>query len=91
MVGRLSRNGMPTYSRNFTTRTSSLRPIGTRLMLEATAGNEVWHNGEWSETIQPEGSEVIHLKGYWSAVSVGEGDTWKDRMLTWNVTPPPAS
>ena len=56
-----------------------------------TAGNEVWHNGEWSETIQPEGSEVIHLKGYWSAVSVREGDTWKDRMLTWNVTPPPAS
>ena len=56
-----------------------------------TAGNEVWQNGEWSETIQPEGSEAIRVNGYWSAVTVREGDTWKDRMLTWNVTPPPAS
>jgi ketosteroid isomerase-like protein len=55
-----------------------------------TVGNEVWMNGEWSETIQPEGSDVIHLTGYWSAVAVRDGDTWKDRMLTWNITPPAA-
>ncbi len=56
-----------------------------------TAGNEIWSNGEWSETLQPEGGDGIQIKGYWSAVCVREGDTLKDRMVTWNITPPPAS
>ena len=33
----------------------------------------------------------IQLKGYWGAINVREGDTWKIRMLTFNVTPPPAA
>lgn len=74
------------HNKNFVSKADEYSPhdIGT-------AGNEVWHNGEWSETIQPEGSEPLHIKGYWSSVAVREGDTWKDRMLTWNITPPPAS
>jgi hypothetical protein len=28
-------------------------------------------------------------KGYWSAIDIREGDGWKIRMLTWNMTPPP--
>jgi ketosteroid isomerase-like protein len=54
-----------------------------------TAGNEVWRNAEWSETLQGQSGGPIQLKGYWSAIEVHEGDDWKHRMLTVNVTPPP--
>jgi ketosteroid isomerase-like protein len=54
-----------------------------------TAGNETWSNGEWSLTVRlPEG-DPLQLKGYWSAIRVREGDVWKDRMQTWNITPSP--
>ena len=55
-----------------------------------TASNEVWRNAEWSETLQGQSGGPIQLKGYWSAIEVREGDDWKHRMLTVNVTPPPA-
>jgi ketosteroid isomerase-like protein len=51
------------------------------------AGNEVWENGEWSETVQFESGDPIEIKGYWSAIDRREGDDWKIRMLTYNVTP----
>ena len=56
-----------------------------------TAGNEVWRTGEWSSTLQGKSGGPIQLKGYWSAINVREGDTWKIKMLTFNMTPPPAS
>jgi ketosteroid isomerase-like protein len=56
-----------------------------------TAGNEVWRNGEWSFTLQGKSGGPIQLKGYWSAINVREGDDWKIRMLTYNVTPAPAA
>ena len=57
-----------------------------------TPGNEIWSNGEWSETLQLEGGDGIQIKGYWSAVCVREDNTLKDRMVTWNMTPaPPAT
>ena len=56
-----------------------------------TAGNEVWRNGEWSFTLQGKSGGPIQLKGYWSAINVREGDGWKIRMLTYNVTPAPAA
>ena len=56
-----------------------------------TAGNEVWKNGEWSLTLQGHDFGPIQLKGYWSSISVREGDTWKDRMLTFNAFPAPAA
>ena len=46
-------------------------------------------NGEWSETGQGPTGEPIQIKGYWSAIDIREGDGWKIRMLTWNITPPP--
>jgi transposase len=55
-----------------------------------TAGNEVWRNAEWSETLQGQNGGPIQLKGYWSAIEVHEGDAWRHRMLTVNVTPAPA-
>jgi ketosteroid isomerase-like protein len=56
-----------------------------------TAGNEVWSTGEWSFTLQGKSGGPIQLKGYWGAINVREGETWKIRMLTFNVTPPPAA
>ena len=56
-----------------------------------TAGNEVWANGEWSSTDQGKSGGPIQLKGYWSVILVREGDTWKFRMETFNITPAPAA
>ena len=55
-----------------------------------TAGDEVWRTGEWSFTVQGKSGDPMKLEGYWSAINVREGDTWKIQMLTFNVTPPPA-
>ena len=53
--------------------------IGTEVMLRA---------GTWSGTYNgPDGP--VHLKGYWSDVDVRDGNTWKIRQETYNVTPPP--
>jgi uncharacterized protein (TIGR02246 family) len=57
--------------------------------LLGTAGNEVWENGEWSETGQGPKGEPIQIKGYWSAIDSREGDDWKIRMLSYNITPTP--
>jgi hypothetical protein len=38
-------------------------------------GNELWSN------------DPIPLKGYWSEIYVREGDAWKVRLQTWNITP----
>jgi ketosteroid isomerase-like protein len=56
-----------------------------------TAGNEMWAAGEWSTTIQGQNFGPLEAKGYWAAVFGREGDAWKKRWLTWNVTPAPAS
>ena len=53
-----------------------------------TAGNEIWATGAWSATIQGKDWGPKDIKGYWSVIR--EGDDWKIRMLTWNVTPEPA-
>ena len=56
------------------------------------ADNEMWANGEWSATIQVKGrANPIEQKGYWSSIKVVEGDTWKIKMGTFNVTPAPAA
>jgi ketosteroid isomerase-like protein len=52
-----------------------------------TAGNEVWSDGEWSQTYQVNGGGPKHLKGYWSNIQVREGDVWKTRLTMSNVTP----
>ena len=47
-------------------------------------------NGDWSLTVQGKTGDPIQLKGYWSAIETREGNDRKIRMLTYNVTPPPA-
>jgi ketosteroid isomerase-like protein len=51
-----------------------------------TAGNETWSNGKWSQTIKGQNFGPIQLKGYWSSITVREGDTWKKRLDIWNIT-----
>jgi hypothetical protein len=50
------------------------------------AGDEVWSTGKYSRTIRSRNGEVIQLKGYWSTIDVREGDAWKARMMTYNIT-----
>jgi ketosteroid isomerase-like protein len=54
-----------------------------------TAGNEVWMNGKYSLTVKDQNFGPVEQKGYWCSILVREGDAWKTRMLTWNVTPAP--
>ena len=55
----------------------------------STDGKLMWATGAWSETIQGEKFGPTQIKGYWSVIR--EGDDWKIRMLTTNVTPAPAA
>ena len=50
-------------------------------------GNEAWRIGEWSQTIPVESGDPIKMKGFWSTIDIREGEEWKMRMLTWNVSP----
>jgi ketosteroid isomerase-like protein len=55
-------------------------------------GNQRWDTGEWSATIRVQGQngDPIQLQGYFGCIDIREGDDWKIRMLTLNVTPPPS-
>ena len=55
-----------------------------------TADN-IASNREWSETLQGQTGGPFKLKGYWSSIDTREGDAWKIRMLTYNITPAPAA
>jgi ketosteroid isomerase-like protein len=61
------------------------------LRLVGAAGDAIWLNGELSETIHDPNGGPIEVKGYWSNILVREGDTWKIRLDTYNVTPAPAA
>jgi ketosteroid isomerase-like protein len=54
-----------------------------------TDGKQMWATGGWSATIQGQNFGPTQIKGYWSVIR--EGDDWKIRMLTSNVTPAPAA
>ena len=62
---------------------NSLRIIGT--------ADNVASHGEWSLTIQGKTGDPIQLNGHYSAINTREGNDWKIRMLTWNITPAPAA
>jgi ketosteroid isomerase-like protein len=53
-----------------------------------TEGKQMWATGAWSATIQGKDFGPLQIKGYWTVIR--EGDDWKIRNLTSNVTPPPA-
>jgi ketosteroid isomerase-like protein len=52
-------------------------------------GKQMWATGGWSATIQGQNFGPTQIKGFWSVIR--EGDDWKIRMLTSNVTPAPAA
>ena len=47
--------------------------------------------GEWSLTIQGKSGDPIQLSGHYSTINTREGNDWKIRMDTFNVTPAPAA
>jgi len=55
-----------------------------------TTGNEMWWNGEWSNTIKGDNWGPKDQKGYFANILVREGGDWKVRLDISNVTPPPA-
>jgi ketosteroid isomerase-like protein len=55
------------------------------------AGYEAWINGEWSQTVQGKDWGPINQIGYWVSIYVLEDGVLKCRMVSWNVTPPPAA
>ena len=54
-------------------------------------GHQLWCNGEWSQTVIGQNFGPIEQKGHYCAIDSREGDTWKLRMLTWNVAPEPVA
>jgi uncharacterized protein (TIGR02246 family) len=53
-----------------------------------TAGNEMWVTGAYSQTNRFKDGNTAEQKGYWSVIFAREGDAWKARMITWNISPP---
>jgi uncharacterized protein (TIGR02246 family) len=47
-------------------------------------------SGEWSETAELQGQPSYQIKGYWMAIDVQDGDTWKIKWMTYNRTAEPA-
>jgi ketosteroid isomerase-like protein len=56
--------------------------------LIGTDGKQMWATGAWTATIQGQGWGPKDIKGYWTVIR--EGDDWKIRNLTSNVTPEPS-
>ena len=54
-----------------------------------TAGNEIWATGEWSPTVQGQNFGPVEQRAIGQMILVREGDAWKIRMQTWNITPAP--
>ena len=51
------------------------------------APDKMWCNGDWSTTLElPNGKRMVE-EGFWSAVEVKDGDTWKHQLATFNVIP----
>jgi uncharacterized protein (TIGR02246 family) len=48
-------------------------------------GSEAWAVGRWWSTIQSQEGPVL-ARGYWSTIFAREGDAWKIRTSTFNVS-----
>jgi uncharacterized protein (TIGR02246 family) len=51
-------------------------------------GDKAWAAGTWSLTVTA-GNQELHPKGFWADVYERDGDVWKIRVDSFNVTPPP--
>jgi hypothetical protein len=47
----------------------------------------MWATGSWTLTVQPKGENPIPLNGCWSTIYSREGNLWKEKMQTWNISP----
>jgi uncharacterized protein (TIGR02246 family) len=45
--------------------------------------------GTWSGMLNASDGPPIHVKGYWTTTDVRDGDAWKIRLESYNVTMPP--
>ena len=50
------------------------------------AGNELRATGTWSDTFEEPSTGTIHAEGTYSWVLVHEGDTWRIRESTYDIT-----
>jgi ketosteroid isomerase-like protein len=62
--------------------------FGARDQLSAI-GSELWAVGEWWSLL-PTQNGPVQVGGYWSEIYVRDGEVWKIRLSTFNVTPPKA-
>ena len=51
------------------------------------APDKMWCNGNWCMTFELPNGKRMAEEGFWSAVEVKDGDTWKHQLLTFNVIP----
>src|ERR1700730_17613198 len=49
--------------------------------------DKVWRNAEWCNTLTLPDGKTKCVEGFWSAVEVRDGDSWKHQMLTVNLIP----
>jgi ketosteroid isomerase-like protein len=54
-------------------------------------GSEVCSVGKWSCTAHDQNGVPKELRGYYSMIRVCEGETWKIRISTYNISPTPAA
>jgi uncharacterized protein (TIGR02246 family) len=66
------------------------KPDANSPRIIGTAG-DVALNGAFSLTVQGKTGDPIHVEGYWSEIDTREGDDWKIRMHTFNITPGPVA
>ena len=61
------------------------------LEMHAIDENTAWGVGEWTQTIPGPDNTVKEVHGNFGCVTVRDGDSWKNRMLTVNVAPAPTA
>ena len=63
------------------------KEAGVTVVNEAiAAGNEVHAAGTWSDTFEEPSTGTIHAEGTYSWVLLHEGDTWRIRESTYDIT-----
>jgi len=51
------------------------------------APDKIWCNGNWCMTFELPNGKRMADEGFWSAMEVKDGDSWKHQLLTFNVIP----
>jgi hypothetical protein len=72
-----------THVRRYNSATISTSAIRIPLTLQE---REAWSNGEWNTILKGEKFGTVGAKGNWVEIYHREGNTWKKRLDTWNVT-----